>query len=117
METATQRQEIFDLVCSMESFRRHMSHPKLQNWFAWNGCSNEQQSEFYGSRLIFESQLGEESPNPGDGFSIAASTDPRAELQRILKSGGGIPLVHSIMKDGLQQHIKVQYCAEKAPAP
>ncbi len=117
METEAQRQEIFNAVCSMQSFRRHMSHPKLQNWFAWNGCSHEQQPEFYGSKLIFESVLDKESSDPqAERFSISASTDPRAELQRILKSGGGIELAYRLMKDGLQQHIKVQYYAEKASA-
>ena len=113
-ETEAQWQEIYDMVCQMPSFQRHMSHPKLQNWFAWNGRSYQQQPEFFGARLAFEPQLGDEAgPIPDEVFALRPSTDPRAELQRILKAGGGIKLALRIMRDGLQQHSKVQYIAEK----
>ena len=115
METEAQRQEIFDTVCSMESFHRHMSHPRLQNWFAWNRCSYEQQGEFDGAKFVFESQPAFGQPAAEqERFSIKGSTDVRAELQRILKSGGGVDLAFRFMKDGLQQHIKVQYWGEQA---
>ena len=115
METEAHREEILARVCSMQSFVRHMSHPKLQNWFAWNKVSYQQQGEFWGAKLVFESQLEDEDPDPErEKFSIKPSTDPRAELQKILKSGGGISLAFHLMQDGLQQHIKIQYIAEKA---
>ena len=117
METEAQRQEIFDTVCTMESFSKHMSHPKLQNWFAWNRCSYDQQGEFWGTKLVFESQLDTDTTkldSAGEKFSIKPSTDARAELQQLLKSAGGVELAYRLMKDGLQQHIKMQYWSEQA---
>ena len=99
METEAQRQEIFDTVCTMESFTRHMRHPKLQIWFAWNGVCHEQKDEFWGTKLIFEAlEYGE--TDEGERFSIKAGTDVRAELQRILKSGGGLGLGFHLVHEG-----------------
>ena len=114
METHPQRQDIFDRLCMMPSFRKHMAHPKLQNWFAWNKCAHEQLDEFFGSKCIFESQLDEQTDPEEECFSMSPSTDVRAELQRILKGGGGIPLAYRLMKDGLHQHIKALWYCEKA---
>lgn len=41
----------------------------------------------------------------------------RAELQRILKNGGGIPLAYRLMKDGLYQHTMVLWHAERVAWP
>ena len=114
METEEQQQLIFNRVCSMPSFEKHMAHPKLQNWFAWNRCCYDQLEEYYGSKCVFESELGPDKDPEEERFSINPSTDVRAELQRILKSGGGIPLAYRLMKDGLYQHTKALWIAEKA---
>jgi len=115
METVCQKQAILDHVCTTKSFVQHLKHPKLQNWFAWNACAHEQQDEFFATKLIFESQLVNTHADVNHGtFSIKPSTDVRAELQRILKSGGGIDLAYRLMKDGLQQYTKVMYHAEQA---
>ena len=113
METEAQQQLILDRVCSMPSFGHHKAHPKLQNWFAWNTCCYDQLEEYYGSKCVFESELGQNQDPEEERFSIKHSTGVRAELQRILKSGGGIPLAYRLMKDGLHQHIKVLWIAEK----
>ena len=116
METEEQQQLIFERVCEMPSFGKHMAHPKLQNWFAWNQCCYDQLDEYYGAKCVFESELDQDNDkDPGDErFSINPSVDPRAELQRILKNGGGIPLAYRLMKDGLYEHTKRLSIAEKA---
>ena len=85
MHTESQREAILDEVCRMESFYRHMSHPKLQNWFAWNRCCYEQGREFWGTKLVLEATLPQDQVQNCDQsrFSIKPSTDVRAELQRI----------------------------------
>ena len=115
MDTEAQQQAIFDRVCEMPSFGKHMAHPKLQNWFAWNQCCYDQLDEYYGAKCVFESELDPDQVDPGqECFSINPSVDPRAELQRILKNGGGIPLAYRLMKDGLYEHTKRLSVAEKA---
>ena len=114
METEDERQQIYDRVCMMPSFRKHMAHPKLQNWFAWNRSAHEQLDEFFGTKCIFESELDQQADPEEERFSMSPSTDVRAELQRILKGGGGIPLAYRLMKDGLYQHIKALWYCEKA---
>ena len=115
MQTDAQREEILKEVCLMESFFRHMSHPKLQNWFAWNRCCYEQGHEFWATKLVFEATLSRDQVAADDSrFSIKPGTDVRAELQRLLKNGGGPALAFRLMKEGLQQYIKIQYYCEKA---
>ena len=55
--TASEKQAIFDRVLEMESFRKHLSHPKVANWFAWNKSASEQIPEFYAAKMVKESQL------------------------------------------------------------
>ena len=58
MATIEERQRILDEVVGMESFHRHMSIPKLQNWFAWNRCCHDQLKEFDGAKEFFYSIMG-----------------------------------------------------------
>ena len=115
-DTPQERDLIFQRVLESPSFNRHMSHPKLSNWFAWNKCVDDQLGEFYAGRMVYESQLAHEvsDPNASGEFSISPGVDPRAELQAILKGGGGLKLAYKLMKDGLYQHVKIlsTYCTE-----
>ena len=47
-------------------------------------------------------------------FEIGADVDPRNELQKILKNGGGLKLGYRLMMDGLLDHIRIMYIAEKS---
>ena len=107
--TRQERKEIFERVLDSPSFNRHMSHPKLSNWFAWNKCAYEQLGEFFAGRMVYESQVGGEVADPCEtgGFSLSAGVDPRAELQAILKGGGGLKLAYKLMKDGLYAHVRI----------
>ena len=107
--TREERQEIFDRVLESPSFNRHMSHPKLSNWFAWNKCASEQLDEFFAGRMVYESQVGHAVADPCEtgAFSLSAGLDPRAELQAILKGGGGLKLAYKLMKDELYDHVKI----------
>ena len=118
METAEQREEIFNAVCLMRSFHVHGSHPKLQNWFAWNKCSYEGDPEFFGTKLIFEATLQSPQRDPEqEPFEVAPPLNhatARAQLQQLLKSTGGAPLAYSLMKDGLHQYTRVLANCEQA---
>jgi len=55
--TTEEKQTIFDRALDMKSFRAHLSHPKVANWFAWNNSAYEQMDEFWASKMVKESQL------------------------------------------------------------
>ena len=44
----------------------------------------------------------------------AATKDPKAQLQAILKGGGGLGLAFKLMKSSLLQHVKIKYVAEQS---
>ncbi len=59
--TEEEKQAIFDAVVEMRSFRAHLSHPKVANWFAWNSSVHEQwegeRGEFWGAKMVLETVL------------------------------------------------------------
>lgn len=66
---------------------------------------------------MYECELDEQDDPGEQSFTIKPGTDVRAELQRILKNGGGIPLAYRLMKDGLYQHILLLWHAERVAWP
>ena len=60
-DTEAEKKEIFNKVLEMPSFTKHLSHPKLSNWFAWNASAWEQMPEFHASKMVYESQLEKQS--------------------------------------------------------
>ena len=60
-DTPSERQAIFDKVLQMGSFRNHLSHPKLANWFAWNASAYQQMPEFFAAKMVYESQLHDQT--------------------------------------------------------
>jgi len=116
--TTEEKQAIFNKVLLLESFSKHLSHPKLANWFAWNKSAHEQLPEFFAAKMVFESQVEKECdlPDPDEcgSFEIGRGVDPRKELQAILKNGGGLRLGYRLMKQDLYQHVCIMSIAEKA---
>ena len=59
--TDDEKTAIFERVVELDSFRKHGSHPKLANWFAWNKSAHDQIPEFWAAKMVFESQLIDET--------------------------------------------------------
>ena len=59
--TVSDKQAIFDRVLEMDSFTKHLGHPKVANWFAWNRSAYEQMPEFNAAKMVKESQLPPQS--------------------------------------------------------
>jgi hypothetical protein len=113
--TEGEKQAIFNAVLELPSFSRHMSHPKLANWMAWNKCAHEQIPEFHAGKMVYESQLLHDTdPDNCGGFEIGAGVDPRSELQVILRNGGGLRLGYRLMKEALYEHVCIMSTAEHA---
>ena len=73
----------------LKSFNNKMGQPKVSNWFAWNGMANDLMREFHATKCVFECQLQpSDDPDDGDPFD-RIGTDPKAQLQAIVRSGGG----------------------------
>ena len=73
--------------------------------------------EWSATKYVFETQLGPDqidNEEDNEQFSISPSTDPRKQLRAILAHGGGLPLVYKVMSDGLLDHTRILWYAEKA---
>ena len=65
--------------------------------------------------MVFESILAAQpDPDETGNFETGAGSDPRAQLQQMLKSGGGINLAYKLMKADLDMHVRILWVAEKA---
>ena len=106
-------QQIFNAVLEMKSFTQKLGQPKVSNWFAWNAMAKVQIPEFNGTKCVFSSVYTDEEDPDLDGPFDRPTSDPRAQLQAILKSGGGLALAHRLMKSELQQHTKILYVMEQ----
>ena len=116
--TVPEKQAVFNKVLEMASFNKHLSHPKLANWFAWNKSAKEQIPEFFAAKMVFESQveceLGDPDNAEAGSFEIGANTDPRKELNSILQNGGGLRLGYRLMKSSMHSHLLILSVAENA---
>jgi len=114
-DTREEQQRIFDDVAVMKSFHSKGGQPKLSNWFSWNSKAHEEIKDFWPTKMVFESVLASQ-PDPDDSgdFETGAGSDPRAQLQQMLKSGGGINLAYKLLKTDLDKHVRILWVAEKA---
>ena len=85
--TDSEKQSIFDRVLDVEAFRKHGSHPKLANWFAWNQASHDQTPDSYAVKMVFT------DPDDCGSFEIGAAVD-------------------RLMKAALQDHVRIAYVVE-----
>ena len=81
----------------------------MSTWFAWNGMANTQIRESNATKCIFASQCVQEPDLDGDGPFDSACKDPKAQLQAILKGGGGVALAFKLMKSDLNRYVKILY--------
>ena len=113
--TVKEKWEIFNEVLQLPSFDKHMSLPKLANWFAWNKCAHEQLFEFWAGKMVYESQLlNDTDPDDCGSFAIGAGVDPRSELNAILRNGGGLRLGYRLMKESLYDYACIMKIVENA---
>ena len=66
----------------------------MSNWFAWSSVAETQVREPNATKCIFASSCVEDVCLGDDGPFGSAWKDPKAQLQAILKGGGGIA-IHS----------------------
>ena len=110
-DTPEEQQKIFDEVVLMKSFISKGGQPKISNWFSWNGKAHDEIKDFWPTRMVFESVLPEQAdPDNSGNFETGAGSDPRAQLQQMLKSGGGINLAYKLMKTDLDMHVRILGC-------
>ena len=66
------------------------------------------------TKCIFASSCVEDVCLDDDGPFDSACKDPKAQLQAILKGGGGIGLAFKLMKSDLHRCVKILYVAEQS---
>ena len=114
-DTPEERQSIFNEVVVMKSFQSKGGQPNNSNWISWNTKAHLEIRDFWATRMVFESVLAKQSdPDDSGNFETGAGSDPRAQLQQMLKSGGGINLAYKLMKTDLDTHVRILWVAEKA---
>ena len=64
----------------------------MSTWFAWNSIADTQVRESNATKRIFASSCVEDVCLDDDGPFDSVCKDPKAQLQAILKGGGGIAL-------------------------
>ena len=70
--------------------------------------------EFNATKCIFASLCVEDADPDEDGPFDGACKDPKAQLQAILKGGGGVARAFKLMKSDLNRCVKILYVAEQA---
>ena len=70
--------------------------------------------EFNATKCIFASLCVEDGDLDYDAPFDSACKDPKAQLQAILKGGGGVALAFKLMKSDLNRCVKIFYVAEQA---
>ena len=76
--------------------------------------AEEQIPEFEATKCIFGSIYSAEADPDEDGPFDLPTRDPRAQLQAVLKGGGGIALAYRFMKSDLRRCVRILYVCEQA---
>ena len=106
-------EQIFNAILEMKSFKQKLGQPKVSNWFAWNGMAEVQIPELNATKCVLGSVYTDEEDPDLDGSFDAPTSDPRSQLQAILKGGGGLGLAQRLMRSEPQQHSKILYVMEQ----
>ena len=115
IDSPEEQQAVFTEMCEMTSFHKKLAQPKASNWFAWNDSAKVQIKEFNGTKCIFAATQNIDGDPDDDGpfESPTGTKDPKAQLQAILKGGGGIPMAFKLMKSDLNHCAKIMYTIEQ----
>ena len=113
-DSEEEQQLIYSEVLQLTSFTKQLGQPKVSNWFAWNGMAKTHIREFNAAKCIYASLCVKDADLDEDGPFDSVCKDPKAQLQAILKGGGGVGLAFKLMKTDLNKCVKILYVAEKA---
>lgn len=112
---------VWAAIAELESFHKKQSLPKQGRWFSWNESCQENLTEYWASRVIYEHHLGPDAADPDtlsahifDIHSAGKQVSAQAELAALKKISGGINLAHSLMSSELRDHIRILSRCTKA---
>lgn len=105
-DTPLERQAILTKVLDMGSFRKHLSHPKLANWFAWNDSADQQMKEFFAAKMVYESQLFD-SISPAAWLDCVTFVCPSCLLHIV---GGGVRKLDNTNPAGHHYYYCCMFC-------
>ena len=98
---------IFCRVLQLTSFTKKRGQPKVSNWFAWNGMAKTHIREPNAAKCIYASLCVKGADLDGGAPFDSVCKDPEAQLQAILKGGGGVGLAFKLVKTDLNRCVKI----------
>ena len=108
-------------VAALDSFHKKLSLPKQGRWFSWKQSCEENLTEYWPSRMIYEHHLGPDSTDPDalsahifDIHSAGKQVSAQAELAALKKVSGGIQLAYNLMSTELRDHVRIMSRCTKA---
>lgn len=112
---------VWTAVAALDSFHKKQSLPKQGRWFSWNQSCEENLTEYWPSRMIYEHHLGPDSTDPDalsahifDIHSAGKQVSAQAELAALKKVSGGIQLAYNLMSTELRDHVRIMSRCTKA---
>ena len=104
-----EQNEVLSEMFLLKSFHSKMGQPKVSNLFAWDAMAYDLMRELFGTKCAFECELQPpDDPDDGNPFDCIG-TDPKAQLQAIVESGGGLHLAYKLMKGDLLRHVRILF--------
>ena len=112
-DTTEEQSRIFQACCNLPSFTQKLEQPKVSNWFAWHAMAEKLIPEFYATKALYACVYPNEADPDDESAFDQPTTDPRSQLQAILKSGGGLGLAFKLMKTDLRKAVRILYKLEQ----
>ena len=127
-ETLDDKIAVWENMARLSSFNAALETPKLARWFSWNASEHAQTQEWYTLKMILEFHCdgipSSQSPMDADAegalpfdhkcLTATKKNDPRAQLQLMRSSAGGLPLCYSLMSAALLAYTKALAVITKA---
>jgi hypothetical protein len=98
------------------SFASQNEAPKMGSWFSWMRTAKAQIPEFYATKMLFESFVGDTVADPDfsavqidDLEAATKARTPQEELKRMRSLGGGIKLAYQLSTTSMLTACKIMY--------
>ena len=95
VDARSDRERVFNDILELNSFNQTLGQPTVSNWFAWNSMAKSHMREFSATKYVFAAVCTNGRDLDEEDTFDSVTSDPKAQLQAILKGNGGIPIAFS----------------------
>ncbi len=101
-------------VGTLRSFNQHADIVKLGRWFSWNAAAHSQMCEFHASKMLMEAFVNSTDPDLDavafdDLEARRSAKSVAADLSKLRRASGGLPLAYRLMSSQLLECVRVMY--------